>query len=90
MFIKLNVIEVIIVEYEVVLRNGNYALILRGKSRKEYAVVYGLDDESKSWAWTVGYFNFSEMSQIDKQEALTRALKLFNQKTGLDDSVYGD
>lgn len=44
--------------YQVILEDGDYALILRGKDLKEYAVVNGLDQEDGSWAWTVTYSDF--------------------------------
>lgn len=44
--------------YQLILEDGDYALILRGKDLKEYAVINGLNKEDSSWAWTVTYSDF--------------------------------
>lgn len=39
-------------KYTLIDENGQYALILRGASMTQYAVVNGLDKETGSWDWT--------------------------------------
>jgi len=67
--------------YEMILEKNNYALIMRKNELDEYAVVYGLNKERGDWAHTVGYYNFSEYSSMDKTRALTCALEIFRERT---------
>ena len=39
-------------KYTLIDENGQYALILRGESMTQYAVVRCLDKETGSWDWT--------------------------------------
>lgn len=57
--------------YQLILEKNGYALILRGVDLKEYAVVYGLNKDDKSWDWTVTYadFRFDESKQISAFKA---------------------
>ena len=67
--------------YEVLFEKNNYALIVRKNELDEYAVVYGLNKETGSWAHTVAYANFGEYSSLSQAEALTYALDVFLVKT---------
>ena len=42
-------------KYTLIEEKGQYALILRGKSMTQYAVVRGLNKETESWDWTCCY-----------------------------------
>lgn len=67
--------------FQTILESGNYALILRGLRLEEYAVVNGLNKNETDWAWTCGYWNFSEHSQTTEAEALLLAVDFFRLKT---------
>lgn len=71
-------------KYEVILENGEYALILRGSRMEEYAVVNGLNKENGEWGWTCCYYNFGNYTQIDKAQALFLALDYFRMRTETD------
>ena len=60
---------------------GQYALILRGKSMTQYAVVRGLDKETESWDWTCCYYDFGEFSKLTRAEALFKALDYYLMRT---------
>ena len=45
-------------KYEIILENGEYALILRGSRMEEYAVVNGNNKETGGWGQTCCYYNF--------------------------------
>ena len=64
-------------KYTLIEENGQYAPILRGKSMTQYAVVYGLNKETGSWAWTCSYYDFSEFSTLTKAEALFKAVDCY-------------
>lgn len=68
-------------EYTLIDENGQYALILRGKSMTQYAVVSGLDKEGGSWEWTCCYYDFGRFSDLTKAEALFRALDYYLMRT---------
>lgn len=68
-------------KYEVIAEKNNYALILSGNRMEEYAVVYGLNKETGSWAHTCSYYNFSVYAPLTKEKALMYALDLFIAKT---------
>lgn len=70
-------------KYEVILEKGEYSLIIRGSQMEEYAVVNGLNKERGDWAWTGCYYNFGNFTQIDKTEALAKALDYFRMRTEL-------
>lgn len=61
--------------------NGPYALILRGESMAQYAVVSGLDKETGSWDWTCCYYDFGNRSGLTKAEALFKALDYYLMRT---------
>lgn len=67
-------------EYNVILENGEYALIERGTKCPEYAVVYGLVPECErkyegsDWSWTVSY-------ACHNAEGLFSMLDLFRKRT---------
>ena len=71
-------------KYEIILENGEYALILRGSRMEEYAVVNGLNKETGEWGWTCCYYNFGNYTQIDKTQALFLALDYFRMRTETD------
>ena len=71
-------------KYEVILENGEYALILRGSRMEEYAVVNGLNKETGEWGGTCCYYNFGNYTQIDKAQALFLALDYFRMRTETD------
>ena len=70
---------------EVILQKNNYFLIDRGNSLKEFAVVYGLNEEKGDWAHTVDYWAYEYKGSlngcVDKAKALSYALELFRIKT---------
>lgn len=68
-------------KYTLIDETGQYALILRGKSMTQYAVVRGLDKESGSWDWTCCYYDFGEFSKLTKSEALFKALDYYLTRT---------
>ncbi|NCE66413.1 hypothetical protein D1159_18030 [Pseudoflavonifractor sp. 524-17] len=61
--------------------NGQYALILRGESMTQYAVVSGLDKKAGSWDWTCCYYDFGKFSGLTKAEVLFRALDYYLMRT---------
>ena len=61
--------------------NGQYALILRGESMTQYAVVSGLDKKAGSWDWTCCYYDFGKFSGLTKAEALFRAVDYYLMRT---------
>ena len=67
--------------YTLIEENGQYALILRGESMTQYAVVSSLDKETGSWDWTCCYYEFGEFSELAKAEALFKALDCYLMRT---------
>ena len=67
--------------YTLIEENGQYALILRGESMTQYAVVSGLDREAGSWDWTCCYYDFGKLSGLTKAEALFKALDYYLMRT---------
>ena len=67
--------------YTLIEENGQYALILRGESMTQYAVVSGLDREAGSWDWTCCYYDFDKLSGLTKAEALFQALDYYLMRT---------
>ena len=68
-------------KYTLIDENGQYALILRGESMTQYAVVSGLDKKTGSWDWTCCYYDFGTFSELTKAEALFRALDYYLMRT---------
>ena len=68
-------------KYTLIEENGQYALILRGESMTQYAVVYGLDKKAGSWNWTCCYYDFGEFSELTRAEALFKALDYYLMRT---------
>ena len=68
-------------KYTLIDEKGQYALILRGKSMTQYAVVCGLDKETGSWDWTCCYYDFGKFSELTKAEALFKALDYYLMRT---------
>ena len=68
-------------KYTLIDENGQYALILRGESMTQYAVVSGLDKETGSWDWTCCYYDFGKFSGLTKAEALFKALDYYLMRT---------
>ena len=68
-------------KYVLIDENGPYALILRGKSMTQYAVVRGLNKETEGWDWTCCYYDFGEFSTLTKAEALFKALDYYLMRT---------
>ncbi len=64
-------------KYALIEEKGSYALILRGESMTQYAVVCGLDKETGSWNWTCCYYDFGKFSKLTKAEALFKALDYY-------------
>ena len=60
---------------------GQYALILRGESMTQYAVVSGLDKKIGSWDWTCCYYDFGKFSELTRAEALFKALDYYLMRT---------
>lgn len=67
--------------YTLIDEKGQYALILRGESMTQYAVVSGLDKKTGSWDWTCCYYDFGTFSELTKAEALFRALDYYLMRT---------
>lgn len=59
-------------EYTLIDKNGPYALILRGESMTQYAVVSGLDKKAGSWDWTCCYYDFGKFSGLTKPRLFSR------------------
>lgn len=68
-------------KYTLIDENGQYALILRGESMAQYAVVSGLDKETGSWDWTCCYYDFGKFSELTRAEALFKALDYYLMRT---------
>ena len=68
-------------KYTLIDETGQYALVLRGESMTQYAVVRGLDKETGSWDWTCCYYDFGEISKLTKAEALFKALDYYLMRT---------
>ena len=68
-------------KYTLIDENGQYALILRGESMTQYAVVRCLDKETGSWDWTCCYYDFGKLSGLTKAEALFKALDYYLMRT---------
>ena len=68
-------------KYTLIEENGQYALILRGESMTQYAVVSGLDKETGSWDWTCCYYDFGKLSELTRAEALFKALDYYLMRT---------
>ena len=67
--------------YQEIMTKGNYSLVLRKNALDEYAVVHGLNNETKSWNHTVAYWNFGEYALLDQAKALSAAIECFRAKT---------
>ena len=68
-------------KYTLIDEKEQYALILRGESMTQYAVVSGLDKETGSWDWTCCYYDFGKLSGLTKAEALFKALDYYLMRT---------
>ena len=68
-------------KYTLIDEKGQYALILRGESMTQYAVVSGLDKKSGSWDWTCYYCDFGKFSELTKAEALFKVLDYYLMRT---------
>ena len=68
-------------KYTLIESKGEYALILRGESMTQYAVVCGLDKETGSWDWTCCYYDFGNFSELTKAEALFKAVDYYLMRT---------
>ena len=68
-------------KYTLIDEKGQYALVLRGESMTQYAVVSGLDKETGSWDWTCCYYDFGKLSGLTKAEALFKALDYYLMRT---------
>ena len=68
-------------KYTLIDETGQYALIMRGKSMTQYAVVRGLDKETGGWDWACCYYDFGEFFSVTKAEALFKALDYYLMRT---------
>ena len=68
-------------KYTLIDEKGQYALVLRGESMTQYAVVSGLDKGTGSWDWTCYYYDFGKFSGLTKAEALFKALDYYLMRT---------
>ena len=68
-------------KYTLIDEQSQYALILRGESMTQYAVVSGLDKKTGSWDWTCCYYDFGKLSKLTKAEALFKALDCYLMQT---------
>ena len=62
-------------EYDVIARSGEYALINRGTPRREYAVVRGLNDTTGEWDFTCKYKMYN--NDVEKVYALNTITEYF-------------
>lgn len=68
-------------KYTLIEEKGQYALILRGESMTQYAVVSGLDKKTGGWDWTCCYCDFGKFSELTRAEALFKALDYYLMRT---------
>lgn len=68
-------------KYEVLFEKGRYALILRGTSMSEYAVVEGLNKAKEVWSSTIAYYGFGNFWPNTQIEALAACLEVFRYYT---------
>jgi len=68
-------------KYILIDEKGQYALILRGESMTQYAVVSGLDKKTGGWDWTCCYYDFGKFSELTRAEALFKALDYYLMRT---------
>ena len=68
-------------KYTLIEEKGQYALILRGESMTQYAVVSGLDKKAGGWDWTCCYYDFGKFSELTRAEALFKALDYYLMRT---------
>ena len=68
-------------KYTLIDEKGQYALVLRGESMTQYAVVSGLDKGTGSWDRTCYYYYFGKFSGLTKAEALFKALDYYLMRT---------
>ena len=68
-------------KYTLIEAKGQYALILRGESMTQYAVVCGLDKKTGSWGWTCCYYDFGKFSDLTKADALFKAVDYYLMRT---------
>ncbi len=69
-------------KYRVLFESGRYALILRGESMSEYAVIAGLDKAKGEWDYTIYYCWFGKYG-YPQEKALSECLEVFRYKTEL-------
>lgn len=68
-------------KFTLIEESGQYALILRGESMTQYAVVSGLDKKTGGWDWTCCYYDFGKFSELTRAEALFKALDYYLMRT---------
>ena len=68
-------------KYTLIEEKGQYALILRGESMTQYAVVCGLNKGTGSWDWTCCYYDFGKFSDLTKADALFKAVDYYLMRT---------
>ena len=68
-------------KYTLIEEKGPYALLLRGESMTQYAVVCGLDKKTGDWDWTCCYYDFGKFFELTKAEALFKALDYYLMRT---------
>ena len=71
-------------DYRLIAKKGEYALIQRGSRMQEYAVVNGLDQDKGEWNYTCSYYGFGKYSKLSEEEALFKALDDFRSRTDRD------
>lgn len=74
-------------KYELIMKSGEYALILRGNKIKEYAVVNGLNKETGEWGWTCCYYCFyceGVQAPCTQAEALALCVDYLRMRTETD------
>lgn len=64
-------------KHEVLFEKGRYALILRGESMSEYAIVSCLDKSKGEWNNTIVYCGFGNLWPNTQAEALSVCLEVF-------------
>ena len=70
-------------KYTVIMEKGKYALIDRGETLKEYAVVNGIDKETGEWAWSCEAWNYEYdgKSMGNQASMLASAIDYFRSRT---------
>ena len=75
-------------DYRLIAEKDGYALIQRGSSMQQYAVVNGLNKDKGEWNYTCTYYEAGKYSKLSEEEALFKALDAFLARTDRDYVPY--